>query len=411
VGFFSFSFSQNLIPNPSFEEHHNGDLSFWNHPSGKHYHYYIDDSPVAYEGQSTTCLCFHKDTTNGSEYLSTRLERPLERGKNYKLSMMIKLYAERRPDEHFSGENYLRNLGWRFDSMDQDFSSRMRLRKPDALFELPNMKTTSSWVIVKSYYKAKGDEEELVIGYFYGNDSLRRIKHFNTLDSIDLKRKNELIKCQKEHETRIRKLKNELNDYIDKRGNKNRLKKENLERLIASVAMHEKVEKGKINNHFHWKKATELVRFKGEDFKVRMCFDQISLQPIPLKKLTLEILEKNVISVKDNYRLDDVHFEFSSYKLMDQSSISFLTELGKYLVKNKSIKLNLIGHTDTVGSAERNNKLSLKRAFEIQQFLVKYGIESSRITFSGKGERVPLVSNETAQGRAENRRVEVFFFK
>ncbi len=72
-----------------------------------------------------------------------------------------------------------------------------------------------------------------------------------------------------------------------------------------------------------------------------------------------------------------------------------------------SQKVYVIGHTDSQGSDAFNQKLSEKRAMEVKQLLVDRGVDANRITVEGRGETQPIASNETAAGRAENRRVEV----
>jgi outer membrane protein OmpA-like peptidoglycan-associated protein len=71
------------------------------------------------------------------------------------------------------------------------------------------------------------------------------------------------------------------------------------------------------------------------------------------------------------------------------------------------LKLKLVGHTDNVGSARFNLKLSQERADVINEYLVSKGISEDRIESSGKGVAEPLNQNTTEEERAENRRVEM----
>ena len=78
------------------------------------------------------------------------------------------------------------------------------------------------------------------------------------------------------------------------------------------------------------------------------------------------------------------------------------------LMKNYSdLKLEIQGHTDNTGSRDYNLKLSEKRAETVKSFLVLYGIDSSRMTTKGYGPDQPVSSNDTEEGRAQNRRVEL----
>lgn len=78
--------------------------------------------------------------------------------------------------------------------------------------------------------------------------------------------------------------------------------------------------------------------------------------------------------------------------------------------KIKDINLEVIiavGHTDSVGSAAYNQKLSVRRAEAVKAYLVSKGIEKSRVYTEGKGKTQPVADNKTAAGRAQNRRVEI----
>jgi OOP family OmpA-OmpF porin len=66
-----------------------------------------------------------------------------------------------------------------------------------------------------------------------------------------------------------------------------------------------------------------------------------------------------------------------------------------------------VGHTDSVGSDKYNDRLSQRRADSVKAYLVSKGIEPNRIYTEGKGEKQPVASNKTKEGRAKNRRVEI----
>jgi OOP family OmpA-OmpF porin len=85
-------------------------------------------------------------------------------------------------------------------------------------------------------------------------------------------------------------------------------------------------------------------------------------------------------------------------------------KLDDLISKVKGINLEVIiavGHTDSVGSDAYNQKLSVRRAEAVKAYLVSKGIEKNRIYTEGKGEKQPVASNKTAEGRAKNRRVEI----
>jgi OOP family OmpA-OmpF porin len=79
----------------------------------------------------------------------------------------------------------------------------------------------------------------------------------------------------------------------------------------------------------------------------------------------------------------------------------------KTLRDNPSLHVVVEGHTDSVGSDAYNQRLSERRAKAVRDYLVRQGIDASRITTRGYGKSRPVASNDTAEGRAQNRRAEI----
>lgn len=86
---------------------------------------------------------------------------------------------------------------------------------------------------------------------------------------------------------------------------------------------------------------------------------------------------------------------------------STLTKIAKQLQTDPSLKIAVEGHTDTVGTAAKNQALSEKRANAVRDYLVSAGIPSDHITATGRGQEAPIATNKTAAGRQQNRRVEL----
>jgi len=101
-----------------------------------------------------------------------------------------------------------------------------------------------------------------------------------------------------------------------------------------------------------------------------------------------------------------INFEINSSSIWHES-LSFLIRLAQFLKENPKIKLEIDGHTDSEGDASANTKLSLERANEVKKQLIENGINSSRLTTRGFGATKPIQSNDTPEGRANNRRVEL----
>jgi len=79
----------------------------------------------------------------------------------------------------------------------------------------------------------------------------------------------------------------------------------------------------------------------------------------------------------------------------------------KAMKDNSTMRVRVEGHTDSIGSDAYNQKLSERRANAVRDYMIEQGISPSRITAVGFGESKPVASNKTAEGRAENRRVEI----
>ncbi len=112
------------------------------------------------------------------------------------------------------------------------------------------------------------------------------------------------------------------------------------------------------------------------------------------------------IESKKTLTLENIRFGFGSNELL-HASFKDLELVLEYLNANKSAKLKITGHTDNVGSAEANMKLSLKRAKAVYDYFIDNQIDKSRLIFEGKGEKEPIDTNETPNGRLHNRRVEI----
>lgn len=70
--------------------------------------------------------------------------------------------------------------------------------------------------------------------------------------------------------------------------------------------------------------------------------------------------------------------------------------------------VRIIGHTDSTGSDAINNPLSLERATSVRNYLADRGVNAAHVQVAGRGSREPIASNDTAEGRARNRRVEIY---
>ncbi len=118
----------------------------------------------------------------------------------------------------------------------------------------------------------------------------------------------------------------------------------------------------------------------------------------------------HVIDTSVAVPLNNLFFDFNKATLQTES-IPELKNLIRFLKENSTIRIQISGHTDSVGTAEFNMRLSQARAESVRIYLVQHGISSARLSAKGYGEAVPVADNGTEEGRRQNRRTEFRILK
>jgi len=109
---------------------------------------------------------------------------------------------------------------------------------------------------------------------------------------------------------------------------------------------------------------------------------------------------------KQTVTLQNIEFDFNSAHLRSSSNHS-LDEAARFLQGEPKVNLDIVGHTDNVGSNAANLKLSRERAQAVKDYLVAHGADGTRLNAKGYGESQPVASNSSEAGRQANRRVEM----
>ncbi len=139
--------------------------------------------------------------------------------------------------------------------------------------------------------------------------------------------------------------------------------------------------------------------------------DDVTVEPI--EEAEPEIIEPaNEIPVLENHKIyvfKNVLFDFDKADLLPVS-LEELQKLYHHLETNQNVTIEIYGHTDAIGTQSRNEQLSQERANAVADYLMSLGLDSERIKWFGYGSAKPVTTNDTDEGRAQNRRVEFQLF-
>jgi len=118
---------------------------------------------------------------------------------------------------------------------------------------------------------------------------------------------------------------------------------------------------------------------------------------------------KKDIKVGEKVALKNIVFDHGKYYLLPESYVE-LNKLVQYLMKNPNLEIRINGHSDNSGLAFKNQKMSELRAREVFEYLIKKGVQN-KMLFKGFGSTQPIASNDTDEGKMQNRRVEFEIIK
>jgi outer membrane protein OmpA-like peptidoglycan-associated protein len=122
------------------------------------------------------------------------------------------------------------------------------------------------------------------------------------------------------------------------------------------------------------------------------------------KEVNKDILMKK-IKVGSIIVLNNIFFDYGKYSLRAESTFE-LGRVFKIMTDNPTIKVEISGHTDSHGSDDFNQKLSENRSKSVVDYLIEKGISKDRLSYKGYGKTQPIATNDTEEGRQQNRRTE-----
>lgn len=156
--------------------------------------------------------------------------------------------------------------------------------------------------------------------------------------------------------------------------------------------------------------ARERAAAQADAEKARQAAAQAEAEKAQLRAQLLAQLN-SILQTRDSARglivnMSDVLFDFGSYTLKPGAREK-LAKISGIVLAHPGLTLQIEGHTDSVGTDEFNQQLSERRADSVRDFLAENGVPASSITARGFGKTQPVASNDTAEGRQRNRRVEL----
>lgn len=348
--------AQNLVPNPGFEQTiPDNQVVHWHQPPTTNYHHKKEGKhgqPYADEFMSGICI----SNLHFSECMFVVLDDSLRKGKTYNLSF----FARQQPgtDDCFN-----------YDACDEIQAYFTRKASPtlprtpyavkeDKLLRIPLPDSASGdrlqWKKYEATYTAAGGEQILAFSYFMRQDTTKPL-------------------------------------------------------YLPAGAVHQGVKLPKAVKIIDKEGDNPIMEYYGsgdEAFRVRYYFDEVSLTSASPETKAMKIEElPEQLEAGQKFTLRNIHFEFDKTDLLS-SAYPTLDKLTRLLKTNPALKVKIIAHTDSQGTEEYNLKLSQGRAQSVANYLSRQGISKSRLTTVGKGENEPVASNESPEGRAQNRRVD-----
>ena len=371
------TFSQNIISNGDFEIYDNcpnnflttkNFLPFWYSPTLGTPDYYNKCSkklagiPENFTGVENAksgdgyvgIVVVNFDYGSAREYIASQLKHPLERDKLY----CIKVYISLADYSRYA----ISQIGIYFTKRKISKSTKgILMKNPQVIFHQNFFEKKEGWTLLCDTFKAKGGEKYLILGNFenkyppflcYRKKRSCRYINFKTFNEMD-------FPIEQQHEYAYY--------YVD-----------NL--TLVEVSTTENCE---CNNFEKLNNSTEII----------------------VSDSTLTNLKKGEVLI-----LKNIYFELDKSELLP-SSYPELDNLANFLARNSKTKLVISGHTDDTGTIEYNQELSEARAKAVSDYLASKGIETTRLIYKGYGNTKPVDDNSTEEGRAKNRRVEIFIFE
>lgn len=317
--------------------------------------------------------------TEVREFICGALVQPLKRDSFYTVQVYVK------PDE----ESNVECDGFAIHLSPEKIynkSTEELYRLPPHIVRAKNdlISSNESWTLIRGNYKARGNEKYIVLG---------NLKPDNLTITKPLK-KNTSTKLNK---WPLKQDEQVAYFYVDK----------------ASVTINDSLNRlSQLKSEEKKKKKIQEARLRDSlkivNDSLLRAGKTVTLQSTPnVNALTPIILDSSHFSVGKSVNLPMIQFEINRADFKPEAILQ-LNELLRVMRKRPNMEVEIRGHTDNSGNIQHNLDLSIARAEAVAKFLKRNGISSKRVQTYGYGSSQPLENNDTEEGRALNRRIEVF---
>lgn len=377
--------SQNLIPNPSFEDvnickkyHEPCAPKAWRATVLKNFYYWeylsvAKKSIRPVEGaRSVGFTMFLAGKDFERKFIQTPLLCELKQGEKYNLTLhyLIKEFTIGAFGIYFSDTlTVYRN------------NNRMKQIEPQVKIQIPEDTEPGEWIKVNATFTANGGEKGLIIGNFNSDENTNLFPAKNVRKKDFEKFKKRRIYTRFDQIT-LTPLNPEAHSDCPIELNLEQLYRDSVKHLYEEVLLVRE-----------WDEPTEEL----EEVIIEKIAD-----PIPPTKI---VIAQDTITTGESFIISNINFETNRANLLP-SSFRSLDRIRMILRSNPQFNLKIIGHTDDIGNENENLILSEKRAQSVAYFLINNGISQHRITTVGKGETEPITKNISETNRFLNRRVE-----
>lgn len=379
----SFVWSQNLIPNPSFEDvntcqkyHELCAPKGWRATLLKNFYYpeYLPNVKATRPAEGSRFIgltLIHLRNDYRRQFAQAALVCELEAGRTYELTlyyMVTRLSVE--------------SFGVYFSDVLKVYKDNERFKniEPQITIQTNPDLNSGVWQKATATFTAKGNEKGIIIGNFKTDDQTTIFRPSNEKKRDFEKDKGKVLKYYFDNIS----LKTADNQPIDECDFQ-----ENLAFIYEDSIRH-------IREH-------PKTIFEIPAKKIAPISNTDSLIAEPSN--TLLVLEEDTIKANEIMVFPNINFATNSARLLPEAFPS-LEKLVFVLHRFPHLSVNITGHTDNIGTASNNLLLSKRRASSVAAFLIRSGISNQRIQFEGKGETMPVTENDSELGRLINRRVE-----